>query len=172
MTVDLSLLPSSAFVDSGVFMVGMGQWPLDPRRPACEQFLKAMLNTDRPIGISTLTQAEWMRHGKGRDDFPSFPGLEPRGFDYACAKALAEHLHMRALSDMRASSGVQRTAAHWKFDTLIVATAFVWLADDAGGCFVSLDHTQREMAKSAGLRVLEPDDFQAQQTSLVYDDDL
>lgn len=167
MTVDLAKLPSSAFVDSGAFMVGMGLWPLDSRRQACVEFLRAMFQTGRPVGISVLSLAEWMRHGAGRDDFPRIEGLEPRAFDYACAKALMNHLHMRALVDLRGDPNVeQKTAAHWKFDTLIVATGIVWLSADPGGAFVSVDGGQLSMARSAGLTARHPDEYQTTQTTL------
>ncbi|NVJ09929.1 type II toxin-antitoxin system VapC family toxin [Myxococcus sp. AM001] len=157
--MDPDLLPTSALIDTNVFLRSFGDRPNDKTAPACKEFVDAMLAARRDVLLAAPTVAEILRFRRGTqlpvmdrfivvpfdDDAARFLGTTfPEDVLVGWAKKTANPLH------------------YYKYDAMIVACAVRWNAR----CVVALDQGLRDLAAGQGLRVESPDNFRHRQGTL------
>jgi predicted nucleic acid-binding protein len=162
-TIDLTLLPKRALVDSSVLVLGLGPASVaDPRAPACRAFFDAMEKNGRTLLIAAPSLTEYLK-GQGRRDLPRRVGIVTVGFDDRAAVLLATMFPAKVLNDRKAAAG-GLSGGYIKYDAMIVACAVRHRADH----FVSIDRAQSSFASSAGLTVRQPGDYEQRQQVIQY----
>lgn len=165
MSVDRRKLPKRALIDTSVLIRALGDKPDNnrERNEQCREFFAGMLQYSRTILIAAPSIAEYIRKD-GTKTVPRARGVEIVSLDVIAAEYLGSKFPESILNQPKKALGL--TEHYIKYDALIVACAVRHKAD----CFVALDVNQSRMASKAGIRVMEPKDFQSDQTTMAFKD--
>ncbi len=154
-------LPSTALVDTGVFMRFLGERPEDPHTRASAKFCQAMFDRGHEVFVAAPTIAEITRH-RGKP-LPRVKGVTVVPFDDRAAQILGLEMPMARLHEVQQGSGLGLT--YLKYDAMIAACALRCRTRT----LIALDSDHVVMARHLGLSVLHPGHFTSAQASLFED---
>lgn len=158
--IDPDKLPTRALLDSSVLIPALGDRPKEPEAPACRALLRALIEHGKEVVIAAPSLAEFMR-GKDRDRPPLLRNVLVLPFDSKAALRLGQdfpHDVLKTHVDKNAGTSID----YYRYDAMIVAVGLRWNAK----MLVSLDRRQVELARSVGMRVAGPGEFNRAQLPL------
>lgn len=157
--MDVNLLPTSALIDTNVFLRAMGDRPNDAVSPDCKAFVEAMLTARRDVLLAAPTVAEVLRFKRGTQ-LPVMDRFVVVPFDDDAARLLGTAFPEDVLLGW--AKKTNNPLHYYKYDAMIVACAERWNVR----CVVALDQGLRELASERNIRVETPTAFRHRQGSL------
>jgi predicted nucleic acid-binding protein len=157
--IDITSLPKTAMVDTGVFLRFLGARPDDPDAPICRAFCEAMLERGYVLYVAAPTLAEIIR--QNGEKAPRIKGIVVVPFDDRAAELLGARMPMPRLREALAASSMSLGAL--KYDAMIMACA----ARSKTSTLVTLDIVDHlPFAQGLDIAVRRPQDFAAEQLDL------
>lgn len=157
MTIDPSLLPKTACIDTGVMIRAIGEC-VDVDSVSSSELLEGLVHHRRPIFLPAPALAEILR--RDAPSVPLSPTITVVAFDAECARILGERLPDSAIRKAQSATGQPRQCL--KVDAFIVATAIRYRAE----VLVTVDPGMVQLAEHARIRCVHPQDFQEKQLTL------
>ena len=150
--IEISSLPKSALIDTGVFIRFLGERPDDPKSLICKAFCMAMLDNNKELYIAAPTITEATRN-RGRTRVPHTSGITVIAFDYLAAERLGIDGPETLITEIAKETKTNKN--YIKYDYMIAACAVRAHAK----VLVAWDDDYRKICLSLGMPFKHPLEF-------------
>lgn len=152
MMIEVSRLPKTALIDTGVFLRFLGDMPQDAKAPVCKAFCQAMLREQRELYIAAPTITEALRFNKnaGVRKLPPVKGIQVIAFDERAAILLGEKGSEHTVTAIAQANKSTKNCI--KYDFLIAACALRAKAE----VLVAVDSDFDAICKCLGIPYKQP----------------